>query len=86
MPPSDKIETLTPVFPKGRVGTNDDLPVLLAKPAMGAIMDPRPATPVVFKKFLRDNCISFFRIFYMLLKNFSFHNIRIKTILLLPSV
>jgi hypothetical protein len=62
IPPSDKIETFTPVFPKGRVGTTDELPAVLAEPVMGAIMDAIPATPVVFKKFLRDNRVSFFDI------------------------
>jgi hypothetical protein len=45
------------------VGTTEDLSALLAKETMGAIMDPRPATPVVFKKFLRDNGVSLFDIY-----------------------
>jgi hypothetical protein len=67
MPPRDKIETVAPVFPKGRVGTTDPLLEVRAKPAMGAIMDPRPAAAVVFKKFLRDHRGSFFDISYILL-------------------
>jgi hypothetical protein len=68
MPPKDKIETFTPVFPKGRVSTTDPFLALPARPVRGgAIMDPMPAAPAAFKKFLRDQRFSFFDIRLVLL-------------------
>jgi hypothetical protein len=61
MPPKAKIDTWTPVLPKGRVGTTPegvvfwaDLTAACACLPTGASMAPMPVTPIVFKKALRE--------------------------------
>jgi hypothetical protein len=70
------METFTPVFPKGLVGTitglegsGSDLSEAFANFPIEATIDPAPAAPVILKKSLRENFFSFFDIF-----NFSVPN------------
>jgi hypothetical protein len=61
------METFTPVFPKGLVGTitglkgpGSDLFEAFAIFSIEATIDPAPATPVILKNSLRDKFVSFF--------------------------
>ncbi|MEE8553671.1 MAG: hypothetical protein V3S72_10255 [Desulfobacterales bacterium] len=64
------METFTPVFPKGLVGTitglkgpGSDLFEAFANFSIEATIDPAPAIPVILKNSLRDKFFSFFDIF-----------------------
>jgi hypothetical protein len=68
-PPRERIETFTPVFPNGRVGTVTGeilfeplLSEAFTKGASVAIIDPAPMAPAAFKKVRRESFFSFFDI------------------------
>jgi len=58
LPPEARMGTLTPVFPKGRVGITRGSSADSARDSMGAMTEPTPAAPAAFRKSLRDQFLS----------------------------
>jgi hypothetical protein len=78
-PPSERIETSSPVLPNGRFGTIigsftcvEGLALVCAKEFKGSSTDPKPAEPAVLMKALLEKFL-----FLLAMFNLSFYEVKI---------